>query len=179
MKYKNDWQVFIRIGYIMLHFLILYLIFFSDLKNEPFAVCIILTLFLTLCIVVLDFLFFTTKYMFYYTYFSENGVKQKLLGRKKEIFFSEVKYVYLIGSFAILSSKKELDVIEDKNSLIKNRKILNKLKHNVVVFLSEMRYKAGSVSNAGLIIVLQAKCENAQFIKIGKIPQHIDKYIED
>ena len=127
MKYKNDWQVFIRIAYIMLHLLIVYLIFFSDLKNESLAVYIIMTLFLILCIVVLDSLFFTTNYTFYYTYFSENGVKQKLFCRKKEILFSDVKYAYLIGDFVILSPKKELDIIEDKSSLRKNRKILKKV----------------------------------------------------
>lgn len=175
MKYKNDWQVFIRIAYIMFHLLSLSLILFSDLKNESYAGYIIVTLVFTLCLVVLDSLFFTTNYMFYYTCFFEDGVKQKLLGRKKEILFSEVKYIYLIGSFAILSSKKELDIIEDKISLRKNRKILNKLKHNVVIFLYETR----SISNAMAIITLQAKCKNAQFIKIGKIPLCIDKYIED
>ena len=175
MKYKNYFQVFVRIEYIMLHFLVLYLILFSDLKNERLVVYIIVTVFLTLCLVMLDYLFVTTNYMFYYTCFSEDGVKQKIMCRKKEILFSDVKYIYLISNYAILSSKKELDIMEDKNSLSENRKILNKLKHNVVILLNKTR----SISNAEVIIALQAKCDNAQLIKIGKIPQHIDKYIRD
>ena len=120
-----------------------------------------------------------------------NSMKEDFEGTLKAVSEMGYEYVEFAGYYGKTSDEikdllnkyglkcvsvhQVIDIFDEKSTLWKNRRSLNKLKHNVVIFFSGYR----SVSNAKLIIVLMSKCKNAQFIKIGKISQYMDKYITD
>ena len=85
------------------------------------------------------------------------------------------EYIYLIGNCAFLAKEKEVFIENRDYSLRESRDIIKKLKHNVVISL--VNYRGGN-NNAKSLIILQAKCVNARFIKVGELPKHIENIFD-
>ena len=174
MEYNNGDQSYCRFIYLLWHLTSLFIIVFGYFdEGLTFDYIFMSAVFLSM-LILFYVIAFKYDYLFHYTYLFENRVEQKFLRRKKEISYQNIKYVYLIDTYVVLCKKKEV-YIEEREYKLKERKgIIRKLKSNVFISVKSITNQR-TVDNTGFLLILQEKCPDAEYIKIGKLPAVIEE----
>ena len=169
MKYNNISSRVLFV-YIFFHAISLFGIIMGWSTHDVLIDNIAMTIVLSICMMLYNFMCYTLQDLIYFTYIMEDKISQCFLCKKKEILYHEVKYLFFVDNLLILSPNNEFNIKSDVYSFSEKKMIKKQLKKNVVIWID--------LSNKFFSNIIIDKCKSASIIKIGKISKYIEKEFE-